>query len=311
MSFHKLRRKLQKTKRPISEQILESYDEGVLLWDKEREHTPSGSFHVSDLGSCLREVYYKRHIRQVFKVETLKKFWVGVDGGQRMVDAFIKAKSIFGYFYCSSCGVSYPTTNLTICPQCHKPLTYSEIGIRDLSVGGKGLSGKVDLFYDNSKELFVVECKTATTYYKPSKRESVDKYMPKHKHQGNAYLGMLRKHLRYLTTHKKSPIEFVDADNGEIFDPVKLTKRLNLDTYLLFYEDKNTSDTFAHPFTYDPDMFKEDEQKVRNFFSLRSMPAREASTKNCKYCSFAIPCSENLEAKEWLEKNPCLTLRAT
>ena len=308
MSFSKLSKRLRVKKKSISESILDSYNEGVIAWNKEREHAPSGSFHVSDLGSCLREVYYKRHIKQVFEPATLKKFWVGVDGGQRMVDAFKKSNNLFGYFYCISCGYSSPTTAISKCPNCGGSCNYAETGLRDLSVGGNGLSGKVDIFYFDGKQIYVTEVKTATTYYKPKDRASVMKYMPKHFHQANTYLGIIRKHMRYLAKGMKSPIEFVDADNGEMFNPEKLTSLLNLDSFILFYEDKNTSETYAHTFTYDPDMFKEDVSQVKKFFSTEGMPAREASTKNCKYCSFVEPCSEKMEAEEWLEKNPCLRL---
>lgn len=299
MDFKKLRASLKKTDIPVEQQILDSMNKGCIAWNKEREHPLTGSFHVSSLGKCLRKIYYSNRIEAEFPPNVLKKFWDGVDSGLQITTALQKADSLVGCLYCKKCNTSM-IGRAKHCYSCGAFLTYSELAIKDFSVGEKGLSGKVDAFYQSAergRNIYVVEAKTATTYYKPQERSSIDKFMPEHIHQGNAYLGMIRKHLRYRDNNKESPIAFINSDLEEAIDVLPFIDSINLDYFILLYKDKNTSENYAHRITYNPDMFKDDLDRVKYFFSLKGLPEKEVTKKNCRYCDFIDLCSADKDVE--------------
>lgn len=296
--FAAIQRALNKQSKRLDAVVTEALRAGALDWNAERERPDSGSFHISRLGNCLRELYYARFDPIPFEASTLKKFRAGVDTGQRVVDYLRRGKALYGLSYCLACG--WHTTEpdvVSVCKNCNGAVGYPEIGIRDVSIGDS-LSGKMDaLVIGPESRVFVSEIKAASVYYKVDKRQNVEQKLRPHIQQGNMYLGLLRRFRRLLEKGIDPRILFYEDRGGECLDGKLLTQRISLDSFALIYEDKNSMDNFVHEFEYDHEMYLEDRARVKLFFdcvAARKLPPREMS--KCRYCDYQERCGKRQEA---------------
>lgn len=294
--------KFAKTKiltQDLDQEITMAFDTGVVNWNNVREKVASGSFNVSKLGRCIRETYYERQVPPTFRPAMLKLFRGGIDTGQRLLHYALHAGQLFGIYVCGACG--FRTTefrNITCCGECgSKELLFPEVGIRDLSLGKGtgGLSGKMDmLFLRSNGKVIVVEVKAASSRYRVAERKNVEAKLRGYIQQGNMYVGLLRRFKRRVESGKEHQIIFYEDLHGEIIDGLILTERMDLTSFALAFEDKNTMENHVHEFIYDHDMYLEDRNRVKVFFECveqEKLPPKEVSD-NCKFCQFKECCDK-------------------
>lgn len=281
--------------------VRNALNKGALLWNKERERPPSGSFHISALGKCLRQTYYARFKPEPVGSSLAKKFRAGVDAGQRVADYLRRAERLFGLAVCRECEWRMESLGrVTSCQNCGSTeLIYPEIGIRDLSISGS-LSGKMDVLVIGPKQrLYVGEVKSASTNYKVEKRANVEAKLMPHIQQGNAYVGILRRYMRLLARGEDPKVLFYEDHSGLVVDGRALAELMDLTSFVLIYEDKNTMETYAHEFVYDHDMYLRDRKRVVQYFDYvarRVLPPREKI--GCRYCYYRELCDVNKDVPD-------------
>ena len=275
----------------IAGALAKSFDDGMVALDKEKD--PSGFFHVSDLGKCLRSLYYKRMGKKEFPINVRRKFEAGKDFGQRAV-RFVRASGkLFGSAFCYNCKKMYESCVLPkVCDCGCIDLCYCETGVKRTD---RKLSGKIDFFVQHRGKAVIVEAKSASTYYRLNNRKNVRDKLSAHIHQGNAYLGVVRGFLRAAERGEgKDKKYFFYADNtGVVLDKLALAQSVHLDSFLLMYEDKNSNDIYPYEFEYDHSMYIDDMVRVKEFFGcLKSgkPPEREQGDLECKYCDYTHEC---------------------
>ena len=293
MIFKKLTKSLNN--KPVVVFVQKALDEGVILLDKERTHVPSGFFNVSDLGYCMRQVYYRHTAKNDFPVNLLKKFGAGIDAGQRVVKFLQRAGILYGSYVCRSCAAH--NTNCEIpttcgCDQGHGGIVYSELSIRNTK---RKISGKVDLFVKKDK-VWLAEVKSASTYYKLMDKKSVAAKLGHNIQQTNMYMGMIRSHLRTIDKGRKTPFLFTDTETGALINGTTLGRGMNTESFLMIYEDKNSSEHYVHEFGYDHGMYLKDLEHVESFYKYleakKRPPRRLEDLKNCKYCDYVALCNQ-------------------
>lgn len=279
----------------LEQEILLALDEGVSNWNKIRERTASGAFSVSKLGKCIRQLYYEAQTPSPpFSPAVLKRFRGGIDTGQRLLNYGLHAGTLFGIYVCKACGFRCNTfTRITCCGECGShELAFPEIGIRDLSVG-KGISGKMDmLFLSTSGKVRITEIKAASSNYRVAVRENVEKKLRGYIQQGNMYVGLLRRFKRRVEKGLEHGIIFYEDIHGEVIDGLVLTQRMDLSSFALIFEDKNSMENYVHEFIYDHDMYLDDRRRVKLYFDCLlsgTLPPREV-TQECRYCFFKSDC---------------------
>jgi hypothetical protein len=264
-------------------------------------------FPISSLGRCLRSSYYDHFDPPVHEARVLKLFRGGTDTGQRVVDYVFRSGRLWGVYHCRACKhYSELPAVITCCQECgSKDLVFPEIGIRDLSIG-KSLSGKMDLLFLNKGMVHVTEVKAVSSNYnvkglqkggKVSRalgRDNVVKKMRGYLQQGNMYLGLLRRYRRLQEKGKEPQIVFYEDFAGTIMSGVDITAQMNMDSFALLFEDKNTLANVVHEFDYDHEMYLADRARVKSFFDYvaqRKLPPREKL--NCHFCDHRERCNTN------------------
>lgn len=287
--FKQLLSKLKKRK--VVPFVTEALDRGVALLNEDRVHERSGYFNVSDLGYCLRQIYFRHTEPEAFEPRLLKIFASGVDGGQRAVAFLRRAGVLFGASVCPTCGTLY--CNMTPPDTCGCGTTplYSEVGIRNHKAR---ISGKVDLFVQHDN-VILVEVKQASTYYRLEKKQNIIDKLHRNVEQANMYVGMIRAHLRAVDKKKTSPYFFFESLHGEVIDGYALGKKMDTSKFILLYEDKNSCQHYPHEFSYDHELYKSGMRRIKEFFKYldaSELPPKEPDGKNCKYCDYVKECNK-------------------
>lgn len=289
MAVFKNLKNVLKTK-PLVKFVISQLDKGVTALDADRTHVSSGYFNVSDLGYCLRQVYYRHTTPIIFPPRVLKKFFAGSDAGQRAVNILRRAGVLFGNSVCKQCGTVYTNMTPPSSCGCGSMPVYSELGIRN---NVRRISGKVDLFIKKDK-VILTEVKSASTYYRLEKVEKIKENLLHNVQQANMYIGMIRSHMRYVDKKKKSPFIFFEAEGGSLVSGYELGKMMDTGVFLMLYEDKNSSEHHPHEFKYDHDMYLNDLKHVKKFYEYldaKKLPPKEHNAKKCKYCDYFEVCN--------------------
>lgn len=279
--------------RPKAEFVRKALDKGVVLLDKERIHVRSGFFNVSNLGYCLRQIYFQHTDAVSAPPGLLKKFGAGVDAGQRIVRMLRKADILFGSYVCSGCHSTGTLCDIPSRRCCEQgDFIYSELSIRNTE---RKISGKVDLFVRYNNKVILGEVKSASTYYKLMDKKNIEKKLGHNVQQANMYVGMIRSHLRAVEKGRKSPFLFTDVETGTVLCGSRLGKQMDTSSFLMIYEDKNSNENYVHEFPYDHDMYLKDLEHVKVFYQYvdeKRRPPKPEDTSKCKYCDYIERCNE-------------------
>lgn len=274
-----------------SKALVDVLESGVKKIELNERQEPSGFFRVSDIGYCLRNIYYRRIVEKEFGANLLFLFEAGKDAGKRVVKYTQAENKLFGQFVCAVCGKFYSNCAMyDKCPACGASrMKYCETGIRYFN---RKIGGRIDLFFNYDKPV-LVEVKSASTHYKLGDKKKIEEQLGHNIHQGNTYLGLLRSYLRSVEKKDGKKFLFYEADYGHTFDGLVLCERLEKDYFLLLYEDRNACRYYSHKMYYDHNMYLEDLKSIKSFFEYwdnKELPPKDVERKRCKYCDFAQKC---------------------
>ena len=153
------------------------------------------------------------------------------------------------------------------CPECSgDDFVYCELGIKDNNIK---LSGKIDLLFRH-KQIVVCEAKSVSGYYKIDQQHNVEKYFQTHRHQANAYLGILR---QIKAQNSMEGFTLYHDGLGNLVEPTlffAFLQRLNTEKIVLFYEDKFSNAIYGYDYAFDKDMYQGDRQAVKDFYALNT-----------------------------------------
>lgn len=278
-------------KKPVTpeKQFLDLIDRGAILAnhdeDKRQKEKRRKFFSGSNIGYCIRQLYYKK-MKEEEKKEGEPGFLKKVNFGSKLhelyQDYLQHSGHLFGNWYCKYCqkitGPSYSPTDRCDCERAPvgKLPKYSELSIIHPKLR---VAGHPDGFVKIDKKLVLIEIKTISPYRKIGDSiDNVKKYVPEHIRQANFYSGLLQ-------------------DEATMFE--EGTKDLflslfNSDYYLLVYSDKGSDETIPYRFNFNPTLFEDDKERVRKYWKAlkeQTPPDAEPGMGGCKYCRFIDDCN--------------------
>lgn len=264
--------------------LVKSLDRGIVNINREEraQHTSSGMFSISNLGKCPRRLYMQHENPPDFPASVLYKMLAGKDSGARVVRFLQQSGKLFGL-------AVTPDKKVKDGVVLEPGDTYCELGLRDF---GRKISGKIDMFFLHGKQVLLVENKSASTNFQLAKKKSIEDRLGSHIQQANMYVGLIRYLFRRIHKNKKHRMFFYNVDTGHQVDPVDVLGAMNLDGFILLYEDKNKNAFFPYWFDYDHDLYKDGLMQVQRYFeaiSTKKIPPIQKCDE-CRLCDIRKEC---------------------